>query len=151
MLKLKPAVVAKATDEALALVGLTDKAKSATYELSGGQQQRVAIARALAARPQILLLDEPFSALDAITRENLQEELISIWKRTGITVVFVTHSIDEAVFMGTRVLVMDSNPGRFIAEKSLAFSSSEGFKHSRSNPEFGIVRDELSDLLRNKN
>jgi ABC-type nitrate/sulfonate/bicarbonate transport system ATPase subunit len=94
------------------IVGLTGFEKYYPHELSGGMQQRVALARALANSPDILLLDEPFAALDAQTRENCQQELLDLWKKTGVTVVFVTHDIGEALYLSDRVFVMSSHPGR---------------------------------------
>lgn len=106
-------------DELLDLVGLDDSGDLATWELSGGMQQRCAIARALATDPTILLMDEPFAALDAITRERLQDEILRIWRQRRMTVIFVTHSVDEALYLSTRVIAMAGRPGGIVLDVPL--------------------------------
>ncbi len=106
----------KAVAEALARVGLGSAARAYPHELSGGMKMRVSIARALVTRPSLLLMDEPFAALDEITRARLDEELTRLWQAHGWTVLFVTHSVFEAVYLSTRILVMSARPGRVVAE-----------------------------------
>ncbi|WP_210485979.1 ABC transporter ATP-binding protein [Microvirga antarctica] len=104
-----------AADACLDLVGLSALSERWPHQLSGGQRQRVSLARALAVEPEVLLMDEPFSALDAITREGLQDELIRVWQATGKTVLFVTHDIEEATYLADRVIVLSGAPGRISA------------------------------------
>jgi NitT/TauT family transport system ATP-binding protein len=138
--------------EFLDLVGLSDFANRYPHELSGGMKQRVAIARSLSYQPQVLLMDEPFGALDAQTRERLQEELVGIWERTGTTVVFITHDIDEAVFLGRRVAVMSARPGRIRDVVRIDLDRSTAADVDvRSTPEFARYRHEIWMLLRQAN
>ncbi|GAA0417056.1 ABC transporter ATP-binding protein [Acrocarpospora corrugata] len=132
----------------LELVGLGGFADRYPHELSGGMRQRVAIARSLAFDPEVLLMDEPFAALDAQTRESLQEELLSIWEKTGKTIVFITHGIDEAVYLGQRVAIMTSRPGRIKQIIDVAFDSRAG--DLRAEPRFGEYRHHIWTLLRDE-
>ncbi|HVZ70763.1 MAG TPA: ABC transporter ATP-binding protein [Polyangia bacterium] len=109
---LSPSTAEQEANQWLELVGLVKFADSYPHQLSGGMKQRVAIARALANRPRILLMDEPFGALDAQTRAQMQSYLLQIWKQVDITIVFITHDLDEAVYLADRVLILDAHPGR---------------------------------------
>ncbi len=133
----------------LELVGLTEFANRYPHELSGGMKQRVAIARSLSYEPGVLLMDEPFGALDAQTRERLQEELVDLWRRTGTTIVFITHDIEEAVFLGERVAVMSSRPGtiRTVVDVHLD-RSGDADEDIRGTREFAAYRHEIWALLR---
>ncbi|MFJ9472721.1 ABC transporter ATP-binding protein [Streptomyces caniferus] len=133
--------------EYLDLVGLSGFENRHPHELSGGMRQRVAIARSLAYDPDVLLMDEPFAALDAQTRESLQDELLRIWQRTGKTVVFITHGIEEAVYLGRRVAVMTSRPGRIKQVVPIDFDSRTETDDLRSSPEFARYRHEIWTLL----
>lgn len=113
---IKKSLVLREANEMLDLVGLTNKAHAYPHQLSGGQQQRVAFARAIATRPRLLLLDEPFSALDSLTRETLQDEVSRLFKRTGLTVIMVTHDISEAIFMADRIAIMSLTGGTLLQE-----------------------------------
>ena len=126
-------------DYLLDLVDLSDKVDAHVQSLSGGQQQRVALARSLATSPEVLLLDEPFSALDAFTRASLQDEVACIAEKEDLTMVLVTHDIDEAVAMGDRVLIMSANPGSIVGEVKIDLP----FPRDRSSSEFSHQREHL--------
>lgn len=136
--------------EYISLVGLDGFENRYPHELSGGMKQRVAIARSLAYEPDILLMDEPFGALDAQTREILQEELLALWRRTNKTIIFITHSIDEAVYLGQRVAVMKSRPGRVEALIDIDLPKASPDADPRSHPDFAAYRHEIWSLLRDE-
>lgn len=123
----------KLTDEYLAKVGLTDFADKKIYELSGGMKQRVSIARALINNPEILLMDEPFGALDALTRENVQDLTRKIWWDTGKTIFFITHDVEEALLLASRIIVLSKHPGKVIEDIHVNFSRQ-------------IIEDNVSDI-----
>ncbi|MBQ3969063.1 MAG: ABC transporter ATP-binding protein [Clostridia bacterium] len=125
--------------EHLSLVGLSDFENAYPKQLSGGMAQRVAIARALANKPKILLLDEPFGALDAITKVTLQEELLKIWQKESITMIIVTHDIDEAVYLGQKVVVMTPRPGRI----KKIYDVNAGTMRVRTGEPFTAARDKI--------
>jgi len=135
----------------LRLVGLWDFRNRYPYQLSGGMQQRLAIVRALVNDPKVLLMDEPFGALDALTREKMQEELHAVWRRTNMTVVFITHSVEEAVYLGTEVVVMSPRPGRILERLAVGFSrrSAEGdtIRSIKASPDFIATREHVLGLI----
>ena len=130
-------------DHFIEMVGLARFADAHPHQLSGGMRQRVAIARVLANNAQVILMDEPFGALDAMTRERLQEELLELWQRTKLTVIFVTHAIEEAILLANRVVIMTPGPGRIQSDNRVALARPRDV----ASPEFNAIRRELSGLL----
>lgn len=134
--------------EHLAMVGLTEAADKKPSQISGGMKQRVAIARALSIRPQVLILDEPFGALDAITKEELQEELLQIWSDHQVTVLMITHDIDEALFLADRVVMMTNGPAAQIGEiLDIPFSRPRNRRRIMEDPEYYNLRNYALDFL----
>ena len=138
------------TLDVLELVGLSDFADKYPHQLSGGMQQRVSIARALAMEPDLLLMDEPFGALDEQTRENMNLELRELWQTTGKTVCFVTHSISEAIFLSTDILVLSSRPGQVIEYVKNPVSEKRDLQ-TYTSPDFIAVVDKIRKLMRGEN
>jgi len=139
---------AREAETALRLVGLADAGRRAPYELSGGMQQRAAIARVLVNLPRIMLMDEPFGALDALTREHMQEELLRLWRTTATTIILITHSVEEAIYLGTRTLVMSSRPGRIVADVATTFSRETGDSRDiKSRAEFVATREAILEHI----
>ncbi|MDR0665829.1 MAG: ABC transporter ATP-binding protein [Campylobacteraceae bacterium] len=136
----------EARNEAMRLlkkVNLQKFADSYPHALSGGMKQRVAIARCLALKSKVILMDEPFASLDALTRQKMQEELLELWNETKFTLVFVTHSIDEAITLGTRIVMLSSHPGKVIEEIDIDLSSLD----ARYHPEFIELKEKISQIL----
>ena len=134
----------------LEIVGLKDFAQKPVYQLSGGMQQRVALARCLANDPEVILMDEPLGALDALTREKMQGLVLQLWKETGKTIILITHSVEEALFLGERLIVMAPRPGRIEKEYRLPFAEM-GLKQSpreiKAAPEFIEKREEILSMI----
>ena len=137
-------------DHLLDTVGLQDFKEKAVYELSGGMQQRVALARCLANDPDVILMDEPLGALDALTREKMQGLVLKLWKETGKTVVLITHSVEEALLLGERLIVMAPRPGRIHTEYTLPFAEmgvGQDLREIKKTPEFARMREEILTMI----
>ncbi len=139
-------------DHLLDIVGLQDFKEKMVYELSGGMQQRVALARCLANDPDVILMDEPLGALDALTREKMQSLVLKLWKETGKTIILITHSIDEALLLGERVLVMAPRPGRIHKEYRLPFAEmgvDADLREVKEHPDYAPTREEILTMIWN--
>ena len=134
-------------DEALDAVGLTESADAYPWQLSGGMQQRVAIARAVAYQPEVLLMDEPFAAVDAQTRADLEDLIRAVWRRLGVTVLFVTHDIDESVYLGERVLVLSNRPTVVQEDLTIDLPSERDQLTTRSMPRFTELRAHVYEQI----
>jgi len=150
MKKEDPTTSAKKVEEWLDIVGLKGFGDTPTYQLSGGMQQRVALARCLINDPDLILMDEPLGALDALTREKMQSLVLKIWKETGKTIVLITHSVEEALLLGEKLYVMAPRPGRIHKEYELPFASIgiEGdLREIKNNKEFVSKREEILTMI----
>ncbi|GGH36905.1 taurine transport system ATP-binding protein [Cribrihabitans marinus] len=137
-------------DHLLDVVGLQEFKEKAIYELSGGMQQRVALARCLANDPDVILMDEPLGALDALTREKMQSLVLKLWKETGKTIILITHSVEEALLLGERLIVMAPRPGRIHKEYRLPFADlgvGQDLREVKKHPEFAIRREEILGMI----
>ncbi len=137
-------------DHLLEVVGLQDFKEKAVYELSGGMQQRVALARCLANDPDVILMDEPLGALDALTREKMQSLVLKLWKETGKTIILITHSVEEALLLGERLIVMAPRPGRIHKEYRLPFAEmgvNADLREVKKHPEFAERREEILGMI----
>lgn len=134
-------------DELISLTGLTGFEKAMPFELSGGMQQRVSLCRALLHEPDVLLMDEPFGALDALTRETMNVELRRLWEATGMTVVLVTHSVAEAVYLASRSVVMSPRPGRIVKEFSIDIPGQREYEATLENQDFQRTAARIRELL----
>ena len=137
-------------DHLLDVVGLGDFKEKAVYELSGGMQQRVALARCLANDPEVILMDEPLGALDALTSEKMQGLVLKLWKETGKTIILITHSVEEALLLGERLLVMAPRPGRIHKEYRLPFAEmgvGQDLREVKKHPDFAKTREEILGMI----
>ena len=144
------AEIAKKVEEWLDIVGLKGFDNTPTYQLSGGMQQRVALARCLINDPDLILMDEPLGALDALTREKMQSLVLKIWKETGKTIILITHSVEEALLLGERLYVMAPRPGRIHKEYNLPFASmglNGDLREIKKNNEFNSKREEILSMI----
>lgn len=143
-------VSAQEVDKWLNIVGLNGFADTPTYQLSGGMQQRVALARCLVNNPDLILMDEPLGALDALTREKMQSLILELWKETGKTIIIITHSVEEALLLGERLFVMAPRPGRIHREYALPFAE-QGLKKSlreiKQQQDFSQIREEILTMI----
>ena len=138
------------SDHLLEVVGLQDFKEKAVYELSGGMQQRVALARCLANEPDVILMDEPLGALDALTREKMQGLVLKLWKETGKTIILITHSVEEALLLGERLVVMAPRPGRIHTEYTLPFADlgvGQDLREVKKHHLFGDKREEILGMI----
>ena len=138
---------ARVVEESLAAVGLDHATESYPWQLSGGMQQRVAIARAIAFDPHVLLMDEPFAAVDAQTRADLEDLILDIWRRTGVTVLFVTHDIDESVYLGQRVLILSGSPTVVQEDLAIDLPDDRDQLTTRSSPRFAELRGHVYEQI----
>ncbi|MDF1715086.1 MAG: ABC transporter ATP-binding protein [Antarcticimicrobium sp.] len=144
--------MAEVVNHLLEVVGLQDFKDKAVYELSGGMQQRVALARCLANDPDVILMDEPLGALDALTREKMQSLVLKLWKETGKTIILITHSVEEALLLGERLLVMAPRPGRIHKEYRLPFADlgvGADLREVKKHPEYAPTREEILNMIWN--
>jgi taurine transport system ATP-binding protein len=145
-------VIEKKVEEWLDIVGLKGFGNTPTYQLSGGMQQRVALARCLINDPDLILMDEPLGALDALTREKMQSLVLKIWKETGKTIILITHSVEEALLLGERLYVMAPRPGRIHKEYNLPFAEmglTQDLREIKKNKDFSSTREEILSMIWN--
>jgi len=145
--KLRRAERARLVEESLAAVGLADVHHAYPWQLSGGMQQRVAIARAIAYQPQVLLMDEPFAAVDAQTRAELEDLIRELWRKLGVTVLFVTHDIDEAVYLGQRVIILTASPTVVREQLTIDLPVQRDQLHTRALPRFTELRGHVYEQI----